>query len=386
MPGTPSGGVGGRAGAAPAGRDRAVDAVRAAAIVVVILWHWVGSLTHRGPDGVVVMPNPVDVVPGGWLATWVLQVMPAFFVVGGFANLAGWDAADRHAGVFLRRRARRLLAPVGVWIAGWLAVEAGATLAGAATPLIAWFPGVLTPLWFLVVYALVTALVPVTARWYRRAGKRTLLLLALLVVAAEVVRLGLGGAVAGGVASVLVWLLVHQLGYVWRDRGRLSVRGALGVVGAAVGGLAVLTGPLGYPRSMVGGAEGSNLWPTTPAVVMLAVLQLGLVALVAPALDRLLRRRRPWRCVVGINATAMTLFVWHMTAFVVVFLLVEHLGAAPGGVPDAGWLVARPFWLVAPAVVLVGLVAVFRRLELRRGRSAPSAGPDTPTPGRAIPG
>jgi hypothetical protein len=363
--GSPGGGVAALADATPAGRDRVVDAVRAAAIVVVILWHWVGSLTHRGPDGVIVMPNPVDVVPGGWLATWVLQVMPAFFVVGGFANLAGWDAAGRRAGVFLRRRARRLFAPLGVWIVGWLAVEVVATLAGAATPLIAWFPGVLTPLWFLGVYALVTALVPVTARWHRRAGVSTFLLLALAVGAAEVVRLGVGGPVTGGVSSALVWLLVHQLGYVWRDRGRLTAREALGVVGAGLGGLAVLTGLLGYPRSMVGGAEGSNLWPTTPAVVALAVLQLGLVALVAPALDRLLRRRRPWRCVVAVNATAMTLFVWHMTAFAVVFLLVEHLGAAPGGVPDPGWLAARPLWLVAPAVVLAALVVVFRRVESR---------------------
>ena len=365
MTGAPGGGVAALADATPAGRDRVVDAVRAAAIVVVVLWHWVGSLTHRGPDGVVVMPNPVDAVPGGWLATWVLQVVPAFFVVGGFANLAGWDAADRCARVFLRRRARRLLAPAGVWVAGWLVVEAVATLAGAATPLIAWFPGVLTPLWFLGVYALVTALVPVTARGHRSARRRTLLLLAVLVGVAEAVRLAVGGPVAAGVSSVLVWLLVHQLGYLWRDRGRLSTRGALGIVGVGAGGLAVLTGLLGYPRSMVGGAEGSNLWPTTPAVVALAVLQLGVIALVAAALDRLLRRRRPWRWVVAVNATAMTLFVWHMTAFVVVFVLVEHLGAAPGGVPDAGWLAARPFWLVAPMVVLAALVAAFRRVELR---------------------
>jgi hypothetical protein len=30
------------------------------------------------------MPNPIHVVPGGWLATWLLQVMPVFFLVGGY--------------------------------------------------------------------------------------------------------------------------------------------------------------------------------------------------------------------------------------------------------------------------------------------------------------
>jgi hypothetical protein len=116
---------------------------------------------------------------------------------------------------------------------------------------------------------------------------------------------------------------------------------------------------------MVGGAEGSNLWPTTPAVAALAVLQLGLIALVAPVADRVLRRRRVWRGVVAVNAVAMTLFVWHMTAWALVFLVVERLGAAPGGVPDLGWVLARPFWVVAPAVVLLGMVAVFRRAEVR---------------------
>ncbi|PVZ04915.1 acyltransferase family protein [Actinomycetospora cinnamomea] len=365
MTGSPTGGVAALADATPAGRDRVVDAVRAAAIVVVVLWHWVGSLTHRGPDGVVVMPNPVDVVPLGWAATWVLQVMPAFFVVGGFANLAGWDAAGHRAGPFLRRRARRLLAPLAVWVGLWAAVEAVAFLLGAATPLVAWFPGVLTPLWFLGVYVLVTAVVPVTARWHRRAPARTLVLLGLAVVAGEVVRRAVDVAAAAAISSAVVWLVVHQLGYLWRDHGRLPRRRALAVAVAGVAGLAVLTGVLGYPRSMVAGAEGSNLWPTTPAVAALAVLQLGLIALVAPALDRVLRRRRPWRGVVAVNAVAMTLFVWHMTAWALVFLAVERLGLAPGGVPDLGWVLARPFWLVAPAVVLAGFVVVFRRAEVR---------------------
>lgn len=352
-------GVAALAEATPATRDRLVDAVRAAAIVVVVLWHWVGSLTHRGPDGVVVMPNPVDAVPLGWAATWVLQVMPAFFVVGGFANLAAWDGAGRRAGVFLRRRGRRLLAPVAVWVGAWAVVEGVATATGASTPLVARFPGVLTPLWFVGVYALVTALVPVTAGWHRRAPGGTLVAVVVVTAVLEALRVAL--PILGWLSSALVWVLVHQLGYLWRDHGRVPRGVGVAVAGVGLGLLVVLTGALGYPRSMV----GANLWPTTPAVVALGMLQLGLVLLVAPAADRLLRRRRPWRWVVAVNATALTLFVWHMTAFAAVFLVVERLGAAPGGVPDAGWLLARPFWLAAPAVVLFVLVAAFRRAELR---------------------
>ena len=62
--------------------------------MVVTLWHWTLSVTHRTADGGLAMPNPIHVVPGGWLATWVLQVMPVFFLVGGYANLVGWQRAQ----------------------------------------------------------------------------------------------------------------------------------------------------------------------------------------------------------------------------------------------------------------------------------------------------
>jgi hypothetical protein len=51
-----------RVAATLAGRDRTVDLMRAVSIAVVVIWHWVGSATHRR-DGEIVMPNPIDQVP-----------------------------------------------------------------------------------------------------------------------------------------------------------------------------------------------------------------------------------------------------------------------------------------------------------------------------------
>nr|MDT0664958.1 hypothetical protein [Micromonospora sp. DSM 115978] len=79
----------------PPGRDRVVDFVRAFSIMIVVVWHWALSVNHLAADGELRMPNPIEQVPYGWLATWLLQVMPIFFVVGGFSNLAGWDAVRR---------------------------------------------------------------------------------------------------------------------------------------------------------------------------------------------------------------------------------------------------------------------------------------------------
>jgi hypothetical protein len=81
--------------ATPATRDRVVDFLRAASICVVVLWHWSLSITHWNADYALVMPNPIGYVPGKWALTWVLQVMPVFFFVGGYANLAGCEAVTR---------------------------------------------------------------------------------------------------------------------------------------------------------------------------------------------------------------------------------------------------------------------------------------------------
>jgi hypothetical protein len=80
--------------ATPTSRDRVVDAARALCIVVVTIWHWTLSVTHRTADAGLAMPNPNHTIPGGWLATWVLQIMPVFFLVGGYVNLIGWQRAQ----------------------------------------------------------------------------------------------------------------------------------------------------------------------------------------------------------------------------------------------------------------------------------------------------
>ena len=73
------------AAATPATRNRVVDLLRAAAIVVVVLGHWLmAAVVVRGGE----------LVPGHLLGlatwthplTWVFQVMPVFFLVGGYAN------------------------------------------------------------------------------------------------------------------------------------------------------------------------------------------------------------------------------------------------------------------------------------------------------------
>ena len=125
----------------PARRNRVVDLWRAVSILVVVLGHWtMAAVTVR--DGGLV-PGHLLVL-AGWThpLTWAFQVMPVFFLVGGYANGRSWRSARERAtpyGAWLRGRARRLTLPVVpvllFWpAAGWLALQAGVDWRACAWP------------------------------------------------------------------------------------------------------------------------------------------------------------------------------------------------------------------------------------------------------------
>jgi peptidoglycan/LPS O-acetylase OafA/YrhL len=363
--------------ATPASRDRAVDFLRALAIGVVVVWHWALSVTHR-TDGRLVMPNPIDDVPLGWLATWLFQVLPVFFIVGGYANLAAWDSVRRRrggAGQFLGKRLARLLGPTAIFAGVWVVVEVALRL------LVPGYRGVLevalvvfVPLWFLAAYLWVVLLVPLTAAAHRRWGVLVVVALGAAVALADLARFAYGVAAFGYLNTALVWVFAHQLGYFWRD-GRLQpARRRWTLALGGLGALVVITSLGVYPRSLVAlqGQERSHLFPTTAGVAALAVFQTGVATLFAPAISSWLRRRGPWTAVMAINSVILTVFLWHMTALLVALLALERAGLQLGSEPTVGWWLQRPLWLVAPGVVLAGLVAVFARFELPRRRADPA--------------
>ena len=365
--------------ATPDTRERAVDFLRAFSILVVVLWHWVFSVTHWNAHGALTMPNPIGHVPALWVATWVLQIMPLFFFVGGFANCVAYRAHLRKGGTaraFVTSRLRRLLAPIGVMLAAWTAFD---VLSAAAQPgarsVWQWGFVVFVPLWFLGVYMAVVALVPVTMRLHERAPARALVALGASVVVVDLVRFTSGVDAIGFVNVLLVFAFVHQLGY-WYGDGtlvRASPRTHLCMVAGAVAVLALLTTCGPYPVSMVtvSSESGSNMLPPTLCIAVLGVLQAGLAMLIRPALNRWLARRRPWKAVVAANSVSMTIFTWHMTAYVMAVGLMRIAGHELLAQPTTSWWVERPLWIVLPGACLAVLLKLFAGVEIRSRRAAP---------------
>ncbi len=356
--------------ATPPHRDRAVDALRALAIAGVIGGHWLVTALVLGSShhGTVLHDDsPLASMP--WLApvSWIFQTLAVFFLVGGYA------AARSYRGGYLpwlRKRLIRLARPVAALVAVWIPVTVGMLLAGvpAATVHTLLFL-VISPLWFLGVYAGLTALTPAALWLVRRFGASAVIFPVSLVAAADLLRFGLHGpSWVGWVNLPAGWLVPYLLGIAWAQ-GLLRARRvpALMLAGGAAA-TAALIAWAHYPASMVGvnGAHISNLNPPTLAAVAFGIAQCGLALLLRDRLARLMRRPLAWAGIALVNLSAMTLFLWHQTAFVTVSSAGLLAGRVPGllTAPAGGlWVAERLAWLPVFAIMLSGLWLAFRRME-----------------------
>ena len=78
---------------APAGaeRNRYLDLLRAVALCGVVYGHWLlVDITYRA--GQLSGRDALDYIEWGRWVTWVSQVMPVFFLVGGYVNAQSWRA------------------------------------------------------------------------------------------------------------------------------------------------------------------------------------------------------------------------------------------------------------------------------------------------------
>ena len=366
----------------PPERNRYVDFLRAASICVVILGHWLVVALYTA-DGQMVISDALSLIPWTRWLTWLLQVMPIFFLVGGYVNGLGWQSAQqRQEGYasWLTGRLHRLINPVLPVLAVWTLFGLGAVLFDADRALLKIASQfALLPAWFLVVYILVVLLVPLAHRAWQRYGFASFWALAGAAVLVDLLALGVGWRILGWLNYLFVWLAVHQLGFAWQA-GRMAAprRCLLWAAGGITALIALVTlGP--YPVSMVtvAGEEISNSLPPNLTLLALGVCQSGLLLALEKPARRLLERGALWTATVLINGIIMTIFLWHVTTLLLVSGLALLTGVGLTFFPGtAAWWLTRPLWIAALAVALIPFVVFFTRFErlgMAQRRAAPPA-------------
>ncbi len=354
----------------PADRNRYADLLRAAAILVVVFGHWLSAAPYVA-GGRLEIASMLGIASWSHLLTWALQVMPVFFIVGGFSNGVSWESARRRSEPYvqwLHDRLRRLVSPLLPLIAAWAALVLAArflavdpALVGNASRL------ALIPTWFLAVYICVILLVPLADAAWQRFGMASFWLPVSAAVMVDALAFGHGFTALRWANYVFVWLSVHQLGWLWRS-GRAS--DSTVAVAWLMGGLACLVFLVelsGYPVAMltVPGADFSNTRPPTVALVALAAMQFGALMLLERPVRRWLEREGPWTATVLVNGMIMTVFLWHSTVQTLVIGAAAWLGGVglalqPGSV---AWWLWRPAWLLVMLLALLPVVLLMMRFE-----------------------
>ncbi|MFV0524800.1 MAG: acyltransferase family protein [Acidimicrobiales bacterium] len=362
------------AAAARTDRNRAIDGYRAVAMLAVAAGHWLAADLRLGHDSRLVAGNALSDAPQLAWITWLLQVMPLFFVVGGYASAASLDAHHRDGGRdndWVSARLRRLFAPVALLAAVWLAIVTVTGLLGVGALGMAAAGAAAIPLWFIANYTIDTAIAPRTLPAFRRNPRRFVGGLVGVFVALELLRF-LAVPVVSSVLPqanwVIGWLLFQVAGFAWRDGLIVPGRRVAGVAVAALAGAAALVTVGPYPVSMVHFPGIGALSPTYPpslALMLFGTGYSGLAIAAAPAVNRLFDRRPAlWTTTVAANSVAMSVYLWHFTAAAAAGAVLYATGALPTAAAGTGawWIQKIPF-LVMATVILIGLVGRVARVE-----------------------
>jgi fucose 4-O-acetylase-like acetyltransferase len=362
--------------------NRYADLLRVVAIGAVVYGHWMlTDVTYQ--HGQLSGLDALNYVSWGRWDTLALQVMPVFFLVGGYVNAQSWAAHHARGEAWtrwVRDRAMRLLWPTTVFVAVAVLAVAAASLAGVgAAELVEGGWLVALQLWFLPVYLLLIVLTPVMLAAHRRWGLAVPAVMAVAAGAVEAAVLGPHWHFVGYANYLLVWGSMHQWGFAWQD-GTLTRR-RWRPLALAVGGTLALAGLLTwgpFPVDMIGagGETVTNTGPPSIALLAFAAAQAGLVLAAEPAVSRWLARPRRWRRTQRLNASVMTVYLWHMAPALVIAVAFYPTGIMPQpAIGSAEWWLTRLAWLALLTLVLVPLVIVITWAERPMLRLPAGLGP-----------
>lgn len=360
----------------PDSRNRLIDFLRVFSIIIVVYGHWLAAAPYQ-LNGQLTLSHVLDIGDSGiHYLTWILQIMPIFFMVGGYSNAKSLAAAQRNGTrrrTWLAARYVRLITPIVPFLIVW----------SLLVPILGNFVNLellklgsqvaAVPLWFLAVYLLAVALAPWTFRAWQRWRWKTLWVPALIATVFDVMRVnpdwGSWASYPSWSNYIWVWMTVHQIGYAWAERDRELNRNVGWLVAAGgMAGLIGLTvfGPFPVPLIGVEGEAFSNTTPPSIALFAQTLVQVGLISVMAEPIKRWLANRRVWAAVVLVSGMIMSVYVWHLTAMVVLIGVGAWTDVGFGLEPlSRSWWLSRPLWFALLTALLLVLVAIFGRYEQR---------------------
>ena len=379
------------AAATPNTRNRYADFLRAVSILFVIVGHWLITTAVYEPQTNTLQPVlALDALPWTEWLTWAFQVMPIFFIVGGYSNAISLESARRKNASYaewLTGRLHRLLSPLLVLVVFWGGVAVALNWFGVSREKIVFLSRTaLLPTWFLAIYTMIVLLAPLTYRFWRSWGFASLAVYVLLAVLVDAAFFVLDIRGLGWSNYFWVWLAVHHLGFAWHDRrlGTPAVMLLVSLVSFSVLLVLIMHGP--YPVAMAGspGEDVSNTLPPKITLIALGLFQFGLLQAIEKPMQRLLNGLGFWAATVLINTMIMTIYLWHMTVLLFAFVLSYFAGGVglmtePG---TAEWWAMRPVWLLVLSVLLIPVALLLSPLE----RRALPKGASIPAPARLIAG
>jgi len=358
-------------------RDLTLDLARVFCVLLVVVIHLllVGVNTHA-PSGGIALERPLEAQSWFPIATWFGQIMPLFFVVGGFASMTAWRSLQRRGGDgpdYVRGRLLRLAQPTFPLFCFYVVAIGAGLLIINATGALSFevldgvFVGAGSPLWFVAAYALCQALVPFLARMHELAPKRTVLVLFIGVIVVDVVHystasLGITSYWFGLLNLLFVWPLVQQIGFWYADG--FFARPWWQLVLITLFGIGML-----WPLTMFGPYDVNmlvNLNPPTLPLVFLGLSQAAFLRLLKTPLSALMRTRVAQGIVFMVGSRLMTIYLWHLPVIVALSgIAILIPGASPQ--PDTSeWWLTRPIEYVLVLGVLFALSLLVGRWEQPR--------------------
>lgn len=366
-------------------RDLTLDLARVFCVLLVVVVHLLMVGVDTQAPGGIALQRTLEAQAWFPLASWFGQIMPLFFVVGGFASMTAWRSLQRRGGNgpdFVRTRVLRLAQPtfplfvfyVVATGAGYLIVQATGAL--SLEVLDGVFFGAGSPLWFIAAYAICQSLVPFLARMHAVAPKRTVLVLLAGVILVDIAHyttadLGIASYWIGLLNLVFVWPLVQQIGFWYADGFFDRPWWQLALISVAgVGMLWPLTAFGPYDVNML-----VNLNPPTLPLVLLGLSQAAFLRMLKRPLSALMRTRAAQGIVFLAGTRLMTIYLWHLPVIIAlsgIAILIPGFSPPPG---SAEWWLTRPIEYVLVLAVLFALSLLVGRWEAPRevGPTPPAA-------------